>query len=36
MRELLQEVAKERRSMEAKFAQLSTVVQDFQKDFVQV
>lgn len=36
MRELLQEVAKERRNMETKFAQLSTVVQDLQKDFVQV
>ena len=33
MRELLQEVAAERKSMETKFAQLSTVVLDLQKDF---
>lgn len=33
MRDLLQEVAKEKKNMEAKFTQLTTVVQDLQKDF---
>jgi hypothetical protein len=33
MRVLLQEMAAERKSMEAKFAKLSNVVQELQKDF---
>ena len=33
MRELLQEVAMERKNMESKFSKLTTVVQDLQKDF---
>ena len=32
MRELLQEVARERKNMEAKFLKLSTVMHDLQQD----
>ena len=33
MRELLQEIAIERKNMETKFSKLSNVLQDLQKDF---
>ena len=33
MRELLQELSGEKRRMEAKVSQLTTVLQDLQKDF---